>query len=62
MKPMKPLYESRKASFERAVYRPNSNVIAPPAGAFFGEGAMGERMKHEPPQTVFFRVFPDLTV
>lgn len=62
MKPMKPLYESRKASFERAVYRPNSNVIAPPAAAVFATGAMGERMKQEPPQTVFFRVFPDLTV
>lgn len=59
---MKPLYESRKASFERAVYRPNSNVIAPPVAAVFATGAMGERMKQEPPQTVFFRVFPDLTV
>ena len=59
---MKPLYESRKASFERAVYRPNSNVIAPPVAAVFAEGAMGERMKQEPPQTVFFRIFPDLTV
>lgn len=59
---MKPLYESRKASFERAVYRPNSNVITPPAAAVFAGRAMEERGAEEPPQTVFFRVSPDLTV
>lgn len=59
---MKPLYESRKASFERAIYRPNPNVITPPAAAVFAGQAMGERMAAEPPQTVFFRVSPDLTV
>lgn len=59
---MKPLFESRKASFERQIYRPNPNVIAPPAAAVFATGALEERMKQEPPQTVFFRVFPDLTV
>ncbi len=59
---MKPLFESRKKSFERDIYRPNPNVIAPPAVSVFAEKTIFGQMAKEPPQTVFFRVDKTLTV
>lgn len=59
---MKPLFESRKESFYRDIYRPDNHVIAAPAVSVLADVQIAERMEGERPQTVFLTVDPTLTV
>ena len=59
---MKPIYESMKASFDRDIYRLNTNMIAGPVATIWADSDLIATVKTKRPQTVFMNVDADLNV
>lgn len=59
---MKPIYESMKASFDRDIYRLNTNLIAGPAATVWADSDFIATVNDKRPQTVFFKIDADLQV
>ena len=59
---MKPIYESMKASFDRDVFRLQSNLIAGPAATIRADADFISTVQKKRPQTVFFSIDAELNV
>lgn len=59
---MKPIYESMKASFDRDIYRLNTNLIAGPVATVWADSDFIATVNAKRPQTVFFKIDADLQV
>ena len=58
----KPIYESMKASFDRDIYRLNTNMIAGPTATMWADSDFLNVVAQKRPQSVFFKIDADLNV